>query len=165
MGCPWWICGLKNSGMAVCTIKRSKEGSVLLTIDGQHDSEGVEVSRAAHLHILEKDEEDYGLAIVSCAKVLAADTKPKSERNVDLSKLELTAFFSFMDPNDPTTRMSPEVALWTYNSRFKKFVNKDEKGRARELWLGYLKYMKKDSRKSYGQEKYRKNQQPLPSYT
>ncbi len=165
MPCSWWICGLKNSGMAVCTIKRSKEGAILLNIDGRPDSEGVEVSRAPHLHILEQEKEDYGLAIVSCAKVLPTDTKPKSEKSVDLYKLELTAFFSFMDPNDSTARMSPEIALWQYNTRFKKFASKDAKGRARELWLGYMKYMYKETKQSVTRKKPRANQNVVPSYT
>jgi hypothetical protein len=151
--------------MAVCTIKRSKEGAVLLTIDGRPDSESVEVSRAPHLHILEKEKQDYGLAIVSCAKVLTGDTKPKSEKSVDLSKLELTAFFSFMDPNDPTARMSPEIALWQFNTRFKKFANKDAKGRARELWLGYVKYMNKETKRSVTRKKPHASQNVVPSYT
>ncbi len=165
MPCSWWICGLKNSGMVVCTIKRSKEGKVLLTIDGQQDSEGVEVTQAAHLHILEKDEKDYGLAIVSCAKVLADDIYPRSEESIDLSKLELTAFFSFMDPNNPTVRMSPEVALWHFNTRFKKFADKDEMGRASELWFEYEKYMETDTKKSFGHRKHHASQHVLPPYT
>ncbi|NGZ95953.1 MAG: hypothetical protein CV089_07455 [Nitrospira sp. WS110] len=167
MGCPWWICGLKNSGMVVCTIKRSKEGKVLLTIDGQQDSQGVEVIHAAHLRILEEGEKDYGLAMVSCAKVLGDDSKSKAEENIDLSKLEMTAFFSFMDPNNPSVRMSPEVALWHFNTRFKKFADKDAKGRARELWLAYSDelYMGKDTEKSSGRRKPYGNQHVSPSYT
>ncbi|MDH4081819.1 MAG: hypothetical protein OEU68_18645 [Nitrospira sp.] len=166
MGCPWWICGLKNSGMVVCTIKRSKVGKVLLTIDGQQDSQGVEVTQAAHLRIFEEGEEDYGLAIVSCVKVLSDDGKPRSEESIDLSKLEMTAFFSFMDPNNPSVRMSPEIALWHFNTRFKKFADKDAKGRARELWLAYdEKYMGKDAEKSSGRRKHYENQHAFPSYT
>ncbi len=168
MGCPWWICGLKNSGMVVCTIKLSKEGKVLLTIDGQQDSQGVEVTQAAHLRIFEEGEKDYGLAIVSCAKVLGDDSNPRSEESIDLSKLEMTAFFSFMDPNNPKVRMSPEIAVWHFNTRFKKFADKDEKDRARELLFAYdEKYMEQDMKRSfdYKKHKHHEDQHVFPSYT
>ena len=70
-----------------------------------------------------------------------------------------------MDPNNPTVRMSPEVALWHFNTRFKKFADKDEKGRASELWFEYEKYMETDTKKSFGHRKHHASQHVLPPYT
>ena len=147
MPCSYWICGLSNSGMAVCTIEKLTDKKVRLTTDEHQGSvKGLEVRIASGLETLEKlkkGEQDYGLVIVSCVNVIdrqylrnGVDMAKLIER-VDLSKLEVTAFLSFM--YEPKVPMPPEVALWYFNTRFKNFVNKTPIGRKKELLDEYEK--------------------------
>lgn len=118
--------------MVVGSISRTSPDRVLVSTDEPSSTDmGLEVRIAPTLHIKDRD---YGLAVVSCRNVV--DPLHSSE-TLDLSKLELIAFFSFMDPTDPTVPMSSEIATWHFNTLFKRFVKKSNPDRIKELLHSY----------------------------
>ncbi|NGZ10953.1 MAG: hypothetical protein CV088_16480 [Nitrospira sp. LK70] len=150
MPCPYWICGLESPALVLGRIRKRSPDKVFLTTGEPHASKGLVLKIAKTLEI---EKEDYGLAVVSCASTIKEkDQKdlmndgnlPKEDKDidklVDLSKLEVIAFFSFLDPNNPSVRMSAEIALWQFNTLFKNFLNKDELGRKREIWDEWAEY-------------------------
>lgn len=125
--CPRWICGLYKSAIVVGKIKKTSLNKVFITTDDLPSS-GLEVSGGAKLDL---EDGDYGLAVVSCQNVGSP---------IDLSKLELTAFFSFMDPDNPKVPMSHKTALDKFNVLFKNFAQKDDAGKKEELSAAYGRY-------------------------
>jgi hypothetical protein len=125
--CPRWICGLYKSAIVVGKIKKTSLNKVFITTDDLPSS-GLEVSGGAKLDL---EDGDYGLAVVSCQNVGSP---------IDLSKLELIAFFSFMDPVNPQNPMPYKTALDKFNILFKNFVQKDDAGRREELSATYGEY-------------------------
>jgi|GEM_PF-4154395 len=122
--CPRWICGLYNCAIVVGKIKRMPTGKVSISTDDLPSS-SLEVMEYPKLNLTNGD---YGLAVVSCQNV---------GPDIDLSKLELIAFFSFMDPDNPKVPMSHKTALDKFNILFKNFVQKDDAGKKEELSAAY----------------------------
>lgn len=139
--CSWWICGLYSNGMVVGRISKTSEGKAFLTTgELQASDPGLEVHIGSNQNI---EDGDYGLAVVSCANTIVNGAYTNngaglSSDDIDLSKLELIAFFSFMDPDESKKDpMAPETAIKHFNALFKKFVEKDSDGQKKELLYAY----------------------------
>lgn len=156
MPCPYWICGLESPAIVVGHVRKRSSGKVFLTTGEPHASKGIVLKIASTIKIA-KDE--YGLVVVSCSNTVKEEQKKelmkleksinqqsekildsKLEKIIDLSKLEVIAFFSFLDPSDSNVRMSSEIGLWHYKNLFKQFINKDEHAQRRELWSEYSRH-------------------------
>lgn len=140
--CGYWICGLYSNGMVVGRINKTSEGKAFLTTDKLQASEGLEVRITSKLDLIDGD---YGLAVVSCANTVVNGSYSNnsvapsslSETDIDLSKLEVIAFFSYMD--EKGNRRSSETATEYFNGLFETFVKKDSDGKSRELLHTYGK--------------------------
>lgn len=141
MHCPVWICGLENLGIVLGTVRETSSNEVHLSTDrlGKH-KKGLKLKIGKAL-VMER-KRSYGLAVVSCLNtvprpyLMTTDRRSRlTEKDIDLSKLELVDFFPFTDHKKPSVRLSPAKGLREYSSQFERFVNATETER-KQLLLG-----------------------------
>ncbi len=169
MPCSHLICGLTRFSIVLGNIRQISPDKVCLTTDKLQDGEGLELRIAKDLEIKKKD---YGLAIVSCKKVVPeyhqrnADGISKLKvDDIDLSRLELVDFFSFMalmTSRNRRVRLSPEIVLTAYNSLFEEFVKKPDIDKKKDLLDPYKEEYKGLSKTPKKHKRYPRGEASAP---